>query len=243
MAVVWILAAIGCTATTEVKRNQADALRNVARQYTSQGDHTTALRNLLEAEQIFDKDPELHNDLGLTYMEKNELDKALAHFQKALDLKPDYAYARNNKAIACLRGQRWDEAITTLEPLLKDLLYDTPHVARSNLGFAYYSKKDYARAENYYKQALDLVPGFVPALHGLGLTFLEKDQAAQAVAVLEKAVRQAPRIAVLHYDLARALERTGNRAQAQAAYTKVLEIENREGPLAAKAAEALDKLR
>jgi len=241
-ALVAIWAWTGC-ANVEVKRNQSEALRNVARQYASQGNPTEALRNLLEAEQIYDKDPELHNDLGLAYMEKNELEKALVHFKKALDLKPDFAYARNNMANAYLRGQRWDEAITTLEPLLKDLLYDTPYIARSNLGFAFFNKKNYPRAEQYYQQALELAPFFVPALHGLGLTLLEKGQAAQAAATLEKAVKQAPRVTLLHYDLARALVQSGNKAQARAAFTKVLELENREGQLAAKAAEALDQLR
>lgn len=243
LAVAGALACIGCSANMEVKKKQSDDLRGLASQYARQGDYTAALRNLLEAEQLYDKDPQLHNDLGLTYMEKNEMGKALVHFQKAIELKPDYAYARNNMGIAYLRSQRWDEAIATMEPLVKDLLYDTPHVARSNLGFAYYSKKDYPKAQQYYQQALDLVPMFVPALHGLGLTYLESGQTSQAVSVLEKATKQAPRIAILYFDLARALERSGDTSAARSAYAKVVELENKEGQLADRAAAALNKLR
>jgi Tfp pilus assembly protein PilF len=234
---------IGCSTHLQAKRNQSEALRNVARQYFNQGDYTAALRNLLEAEQLYDKDPELHNDLGLTYMAKNELEPALTHFKQALALKPDFAYARNNMGIAYLQGRRWDDAIACFNPLLKDLLYDTPHIVRANLGFAHFSKKNYAIAEQYYQQALELAPTYVNALHGLGCLYIETNQPASATKTLEKAVKFAPRIAAVHFDLARAWELAGNKPQARSAYQKAMELENREGPFSTKAAEALDRLK
>ena len=61
-----------------------------------QGNYTAALKELLEAEKINPKDAITHNYLGITYRNKNLPDKAIFHFEKALDLNPGYSIAKNN---------------------------------------------------------------------------------------------------------------------------------------------------
>ena len=231
-----------CVTNLELRKEQEEASRNLGETYMQQGDYTSALRELLKAEKIYSEDPYLQNDLGLTYMAKEKLEIAIDHFKKAIKLKPDYSPARNNMGTAYLMKKEWDTAIVCFKGVTEDLLYITPHFPLSNLGWAYYNKKDYKPAEKYYLDALKVNPDFVIALHGLGLTYLKTGKVSEAVITLEKAVKKAPEVAVLHFDLAGAYTLLRNYKKATYSYEKVIELD-REGPLANKAKEKLETLR
>ncbi len=221
-----LLPAVACTtaADLEKRRSQGEASRLVGEAYLKQGQYTLALREFLKAETIYPKDPVLHNDLGLTYVAKNQLDLAIPHYNKAVQLKPDYAPARNNLGHAYLMKSDWDGAIEALTPLIGDLLYATPHYPLSNLGFAYYNKKDYVRAEQHYLEALGIEPGFVYALGGLGKTYIRMGKIGDAVSVLRKAIQASPRSPQLFFDMGRAFALSKEYPEARHAYGKVLEL-------------------
>nr|MBL0732303.1 tetratricopeptide repeat protein [Desulfobacterales bacterium] len=67
---------VSCTSYIEKHKKQEEAVRNLGEVYMSEGNYTFALRELLKAEKIYHNDPFLHNDLGLTYMAKDEKDLA-----------------------------------------------------------------------------------------------------------------------------------------------------------------------
>ncbi len=114
------------------------------------------------------EDPFLQNDLGLVYMAKNSLENAENHFKKAIDIKPDYAPAKNtNLGVVYLAQEKW--AIAVFKELTGDLLYATPHYPLTNLGWAYYNKQQY-EIEKYYREAIGYDANYSPALRGLGRT-------------------------------------------------------------------------
>ena len=231
-----------CTANLEMRKKQEEASRNLGETYMYQGNYTAALREFLKAEKLYAKDPYLQNDLGLVYMAKEKIDLAIDHFKKAVEIKPDYAPAKNNLGTAYLAQKNWDDAIACFKGITGDLLYATPHYPLSNLGWAYYNKKEYELAEKYYLDALKVDPGFVIALRGLGLTYLKTGKVSKAVIALKKAVKKAPQAAVLHFDLADAYTLARDYKRAIYSYEKVIELD-REGPLANKAKKKLQKLR
>ena len=53
---------------------------------------------------------EAYNTRGIAYCENGELDKAIAAFTKAIDLKPDYANAHYNQGIAYIKKGEVDKA-------------------------------------------------------------------------------------------------------------------------------------
>ena len=53
---------------------------------------------------------EAQNTRGIAYCEKGEVDKAIATFEKAIDLKPDYANAHYNQGIAYMKKGEVDKA-------------------------------------------------------------------------------------------------------------------------------------
>ncbi|MDZ7833791.1 MAG: tetratricopeptide repeat protein [Desulfobacterales bacterium] len=187
-----------------LRKERATASRELGEVYMSQESYTRALREFLKAEQIYAKDPFLQNDLGLAYMAKKQYDKAISHFKYALELNPDYAPARNNLGAAYMENEDWDAAIECFEAVKDDLLYATPHFPLTNLGFIAYHKGNYEQAVHYYKEALDLMPGFPKALHGLGQVYLDTSRPDKAVEVLEKAVDKAPGQTRIHLDLGKA---------------------------------------
>jgi tetratricopeptide (TPR) repeat protein len=92
------------------------------------------------------------------------------------------------------------------------------------MGIAYYNKQDYANAEKYYLEALDLEPKFVLALRNLGKTYIAMNKLPQAVIVLEKAVANAPESANTYLDLGNAYHMSGKAQMALLAYQKVISL-------------------
>ncbi len=245
----WVIGAfalsflVSCMTTTssETRRKQAEASRQVGEAYLRQGDYTLALRELLAAEKMDARDPLLHNDLGLTYMAKGKTDLAISHYKKAIRLKPDYAPARNNLGHAYLKKEDWDRAIKTFEPLTGDLLYATPHYPLSNLGFAYYKKREYKQAERFYLDALKIQPDFVYALRGLGKTYIAAGRIPEALKVLEKAISQLPLSPQLTFDLAHAYSLSRDYSKARREFERVIELAP-DTPLAEEAMEEMGKM-
>ena len=213
-----------CAANIEVRKKQEEASRNLGEAYLQQRDFSSALREFLKAEKIYSKDPILQNDLGLAYMAKGRLDLAVKHFKKAVKLNPDYAPAKNNLGAAYFDKKEWDLAIACFKEIVDDILYATPHFPLTNLGWAYYNKQEYEVAEKYYSDALKLEPNFIIALRGLGQNYMAMERAADAVAILEKAVKNYPRSAESYFYLAKAYSLSGEYKKAVSAYNKVIEL-------------------
>ena len=232
-----------CTSTNhEVRKKQAEASRELGEAHLNQGNYTRALREFLKAQELYDKDHFLHDDLGLTYMAKGRLDLAIEHFKKALEIAPDYAAGRNNLGTAYLKKKEWDTAIKHLKEVAEDLLYATPQFPLSNMGWAYYNKGEYELAVKYYKEALDIDERFINALRGLGLTYIAMGKGSEAAKILEIGVKYHPRVAQLRFDLGEAYTLSGDYKKAFNAFRQVAELVP-DTPLARKAQIEAQKIR
>jgi len=222
MMAFWVVSC--ATANMEEQKKQGEALRNLGEAYYEQGDYTSALREFLKSEALYPDDPYLQNDLGLTYKAKKRLDLAAKHFRKALEIKPDYAPAKNNLGTVYLDKKEWDTAIKYFKEVSENMLYATPHLSLANLGWAYYNKKEYTLSETYYLKALDLEPRFINAQRGLGLTYIAMGRIDEAVEILERAVKNYPKVALLYDDLAKVYVLSHDYEKALDAYHKVIEL-------------------
>ena len=221
---ILIFGVISCAANLEMQKKQAKASRNLGEAYYRQGNYPAALGEFLKSETIYPGDPFLQNDLGLTYMAMKQMDLAVKHFKKAIEIKPDYAPAINNLGNAYLNKKEWDTAIRYFKEVTENLLYATPHFPLSNMGWAYYNKKEYALAEEFYLKALEIDPKFINALAGLGKTYIAMGRGSEAVATLEKAVKDYPRLGQLYLELARAYTLSGEYKKALDTYEKAVEF-------------------
>ncbi len=102
-----------------------------------------------------------HNDLGVMLGSQGQLDEAIEHFQKALEIRPDYPEGHNNLGIALRRKGRLDEAIEHFKKAVK--IAPTYADAYYNLGNALMQSGRLGEAIREYQKALDLAPRHLPA--------------------------------------------------------------------------------
>ena len=234
----------GCVTTgvTPENRKKADANRNLGEAYLSEGKHTAALRELFKAKELNPEDPITYNDLGLVYFRMNKVDEAITQFEKAIELRPDYSVAKNNLGGAYLQIKEWDKAIAVLSDVTGDMLYATPHYPLANLGWAYYNKGNYSKAQQYLKEALTLRPDFFFARLNLGRAYLATGQLNEARKTLEKAAEQSPQNPALLLEMGRTYRLLGDYRSATLALKGVIEL-SEEADLAIAASEELRKMR
>lgn len=223
-------------------KKRAEASRTLGEALMQQGDYPAALKEFLAAEELNPRDPILQNDLGLFYRIKDRLDLSIHHFELAIELKPDYAVAKNNLGEVYLQKKEWDTAIAIFKELNENLLYATPHYPLNNLGYAYYSKGDFTTAETYYLKALKIRSDFLPALLGLGKTYIALGNGEEAVARLEKAVSIVPLAAELHFFLGQAYQLNQEYPEALSAYEQAAAVQP-DSVFAAKARQEAEIIR
>ena len=225
-AICGLLAAgmVSCLSNVQVEKQQSEAYRNIGEAYIEQGDYTSALKQFLMAEKLYADDPFLQNNLGLAYLARGRVDLAIRHLKKAIDLNPDYAPARNNLGRAYVAKGDYDAAIPYFLALTENLIYATPHYPLSNLGWIYYNKKEYDRAEAYYKEALDVNPTFINALLGLGRTYLARGKISDSIQTLEKTADMYPQIPEIHLELARAYASLREYEKAREGYDRTMQL-------------------
>lgn len=233
MVVVCILAAsllLSCS-KNKVEREkeifQAAKYRELGELLFKEGKYTAALKEFLKSERLNPDDHILQNDLGLTYMYKRKPDLAIPRFKRALALKDDYSPARNNLGNAYAEKGQWDKAIEQYEIVAQDLLYATPQYPYSNLGLAYYEKKDYPRSEKYYLEALKIEKDFFMALYGVGKTYMAMGRVPEAIQKLETAEGIAPEEPRVHFELGKAYAMNRQYKKAYESYQEVVKLDPR----------------
>jgi len=126
------------------------------------------------------------NNLGTTYKEKGDLERAQAYLLKAVALKPDSVEAHSNLGTVYNQEGRFEEAVAQLN---KALALDPQYVeAYRNLGNAYRRAGRVDEAAEAYQKALSLRPDYAMAYAGLGNLAQDAEDFSEAVRLYEKAL-------------------------------------------------------
>ncbi len=116
--------------------------------------YTKIINNLDDKSKI---KPDLLYRRGGSYERINEYEKADKDLQHSLKLNPDDAYVLNYLAYSWLeRDFRINDAIEMLQKAYS-IKNNDPYIIDS-IGWAYYLIKDYLKAENFLKRAVELMP-------------------------------------------------------------------------------------
>ena len=226
----------------ENQKKNAVALQRIGEAHYNSGKYTAALKSLLEAHQILPDDPYLNNSLGLVYLAKERYDLAENSFKKALDFKSDYIHAKNHLGAVYLKKKKWDLAIQCFKEASENLLYTTPEISFSNLGWAYFHKKMYNTAKNYFIKSLEIRPNFLVAVHGLASIYIETGDHNQAIDFLQHAMENNPEAGIIHSDMAKVHEALKNFDAARKSWNIVIKLEPATSPLAREAQKRLNNL-
>ncbi len=148
------------------------------------GAESWAIKSYEEAIKLEPTNPYLLTELGRVYLAKNELEKAKENFQKAIDLKLDYAPAHFQLAMVFVKEGKTQEAIEKLEATKEVASFD-PGLA-FQLGVIYYQENDFDKAKEQFERTVLLDPNYSNARYFLGLIYDRQNQKEKAIEQFEK---------------------------------------------------------
>jgi protein O-mannosyl-transferase len=160
--------------------------------------------------------------MGNTLFQKGDAAGAIACYQEAIRLNPDFGDAYNNMGNALLQQGKLDQAIAAFQKA--SALIPQSLQTSVNLGNALFQKGDVDDAIACYQKVLQAEPDYVKAHINLGVALMQKGRIEAAVAECQKALQIEPDNVTACIDLGNALVQEGNVEGAIVQYQKALQI-------------------
>lgn len=191
--------------------------------YLREGNPTLALKEFLIALDS-ENSSRIHAGLGQAYQLKKAYTQAEEHYKSALRQDADNPQYANNLAALYLDMERWDGAIKYFNKAVDNLLFTSPEIALTGLGFAHYKKGNYLQAITQFQKAINLKPRYARAYYHLGEAYFALDKNDLAIRELRRAIELSPNFAAAHYKLALTQMRLKNNASSIAGFKRVLAL-------------------
>ena len=152
------------------------------------------------------------NNLGTAYMNQQLFEKALKSFEEASAADPKLQSARTNSGIALLGLGRADEA----KKILQGVVADDPKDPRAwyNLGLVAKTASDSPTAVTAFRHVTEIDPNDADAWYFLGAVYSSDRKFPEAIDAFQRALKLNPLHASAEFGLARALQQSGDSAQA-----------------------------
>jgi len=163
-----------------------------------------------------------HYNLGIALNDQGDADGAIAHYRRAVELRPSYAEAHYNLGRLLVQKGQIDEAIAHYEKALEINPADAE--AHNNLGTTLFASGRVDEAIAHYRKALAIQPDYADASCNLANALLSNGDLDGAIACYSACLAVSPNQAEAQYNLASALFRTGRKDEAIVHYQKVLEL-------------------
>jgi len=110
---------------------------------------------------------EAHTFLGWTYSFMGRVDDAITECHRAIAVDPTFGNPYNDIGAYLIQKGQYNEAIPWLESALKAPRYESYCFPHMNLGRVYEAKRDWVRAKEEFRKALDANPDYTPAKQGM----------------------------------------------------------------------------
>jgi Flp pilus assembly protein TadD len=163
-----------------------------------------------------------HLNLGLALLRDGRPREAEREVRRALEIRPDYAFARNNLGnLLRRRGEAAEAEEQYLAAIRARPGYAEPYV---NLGNLAADRGDWTAAEARYREALAIRPGARDAAYNLAKALESQGRLPEAIARYEELVRRFPGDALLPNDLGCARLLAGDAAGAERDLRRATEI-------------------
>ena len=147
----------------------------------------------------FPDTPIIPNILGAAYSALGNTEAAIEHYNKAIEIKPDYAEAFNNLGNTLSFLERREEAISNYNKAIE--LRPDYAEAYSNLGNILRVFGQIEKIENNYKKSLTLEPRGAEAYFGLAVIFKEAGRAVEAGLCYLRAIVLKDDFSIARYNL------------------------------------------
>ena len=139
-------------------------------------------------------------NLGNTYGNLGQHNKAIKNYQKAIELNPEItplAYFNMGTSYALL-GEN-DKAIKNYQKTIE--LNPKYALAYHNLGYIYDDLGQYDKAKKNYEKSIKLDPEYAAAYYNMGLSYVNKGQYDKAIEYFKKTLKLKPNDADAYYNM------------------------------------------
>lgn len=179
--------------------------------------------NLLRQAASISNNPYVFNNLGVTLKELADFDGALKSYDRAIQLKPDYAEPHLNKANILKDCGKQDAALESCNQALKlKMNYAEAYFCR---GIIYQQLENWNAALNDYNQVIRLQPSCVDAYLNRGGALQELKQLDEALRNYNRGIELQPDYAELHFNRGCVLRDLADPHGAKLALTKALQLQ------------------
>ena len=169
-----------------------------------------------------------HNNQGVSYLNKGEMERAEFEFKTAVELSPEYAEAVNNLGVLFKMKGQYTEA----EKYFKRAIYiDKGYSSAYNhLGTVYLAQGQIEDAIKMIEKAIKKEPAFADAYYNLGICYIEKTKKNPSHSYVKfaehyfkKATELNPNLKLVHTELAKMYRELGDYEHAVIRYRLALE--------------------
>lgn len=163
-----------------------------------------------------------YNNLGNALLQKGRVNEAIAQFNEALKIDPNYAVGQSNLGNALLRIGRTEESLAHIERALE--IDPRNAEAENNLGNTLLQMGRMEEAATHYGKAIAIDPHYAEAYNNLGALFLQMGRFDESLANLQKALTIDPESPQAENNLGNTLLRMGRASEALAHYDKAVAL-------------------
>jgi len=166
--------------------------------------------------------PEEYFDRGAKRFDNGNFDGAIADFDKAIELDPNFTKAYIHRAVARKYKGDFDGSITDCNKAIKiKSNSDLPYL---NRGVARYKKGNFDGAIADYNKTIEINPDCALAYNNRGLARAQKGDISAAILDWTRAIELNPRLATAFFNRAKARADKGNFDGSIPDYTKGIKI-------------------
>ena len=183
------LLSMGCASHREINQKNAILHMQIGMSLLSVGRNPEALKELLEAESLDGNNSKIQQYLAMAYAVRDRFELAEKHYTKALRLDSRDTEIRYNYAKLLIHMRRWNEAAQQLQLAQEDLTYQRPEEVLSLLGWLYFQKQEYQKAQGYLKQSLAIKKDVCGPTNLLGRSEFELKQYETAAETFDRSVK------------------------------------------------------
>lgn len=196
----------------QLRPNFSFAYYNLSSAYQAQNQLQKAESVLVTATQIIPQSTQIHYYLAIAYLKQNKLEEAQEQFNLVLTTaqvrKEDYDLSQ-------ISG--WEKSTLDFAGTKANSFY--------NLGLIYGLKGELNKAEENFKNALEIKPNWSEAHSNLGKVYELKNDLPQALEQFEKAINNSPQKAVYYVNLATIQLKLQQKEKALKSLQKALTLE------------------
>ena len=131
-----------------------------------------------------------HGTLGVALLKEGQIEKAIDHLNKAIQIRPDYYKPYDSRGVAYDQQGQYEQAITDFSTAIR--FYPEYAVSYNNRAASYDKSGQYQKALEDYRRALLIKPDYADAYNNRGIIFARLGRHQKAIEDFSKAIALSP---------------------------------------------------